>query len=92
MADELLDFVELGRQEIGEVLVAVFRDDDDVFIAVVERFLGNPKLGVDREDVAGLQNAARIRSVVVHRHADWVREDSAAGIDQPVGGPFVDRL
>ena len=92
VADELFDLVELGRQEIGEVLVAFFGDHDDVFVAVVERFLGNAKLRVDREDVAGLQHAARIRSVVVHRHADRVREHSAAGIDQPVGGPLVDRL
>ena len=91
-ADELFDVVELGRQEIGEVLVAFFGDHDDVFVAVVEPFLGNSKLRVDREDVTGLQNAARIGAVVVHGHADRVREDAAAGIDQPVGGPLVDRL
>ena len=42
--------------------------------------------------MAGLQDAAGIGAVVVHGHADRVREDPAAGIDQPVGRPLVDRL
>ena len=53
--DELFDLVELARQEVGEVLVAVLGDHDDVLVAEVDLLLGHAELRVDREDVAGLE-------------------------------------
>src|SRR5262249_9768517 len=50
-----------------EILVTLFRDHDDVFIAVVEFFLGNSKLRINREDVTGFKNPVCAEAVVVDR-------------------------
>ncbi len=91
LARQRLERVELARQEGREVLDAGLGHDHGVLVAEVEVLLRHPQLRVHREHVAGLQQAA-VAADVVDGHADRVREDAAARLDQLARRRFVDRL
>ncbi len=83
-ADDIFNLFEFGREEVGEVL-ASFGADDDIFIADVAGFVVDARLGIDGEDVAGLEGAAVVGAVVVDGEADRMGEDTAPGFDHGAG-------
>ena len=78
--------------EGGEILVAGFGDDEDVFEADVDAVFRDREGGLDGEDVARLEELLRGLHVV-HFHADGVTEAAAdivaIRLDEALGGLLV---
>src|SRR5882724_13339722 len=92
LANELLDIVKLGGKERGEILVAAGSNDDYILVAQITIFFGHSQLRVNRKNLSRFERSIGVIAIVVHRHANRVGEDAAAGIYHLVRGLFRDGL
>lgn len=87
--DSRFEVVQFGGQEVSEVLISGWSDDDDVFVTEIQILAGDADCGVNTKDLADLEGALRIAAIVVDSEADGVGKDSASLFDEEAGGLLV---
>ena len=83
LPNQSFKLIQFGRQKGCEVLVAIGRYHDDVFIADVHILFRNPELRVNREEMPDLEHITLVRAIVVNSETNRMGKNAAAATPPP---------